>query len=65
MEKAAKPRDAGVELARILGCFIVIGCHSYLPFSPDGSDGLGRLFIGTLFADGVSVFWLILGFFLF
>lgn len=56
-----RKRDAGVELARILGCMIVLGNHVYLPINGD----TGRALVGTFYADGVAVFWLILGFFLF
>lgn len=56
-----RKRDAGVEMARILGCVIVLGCHVYLPINGD----TGRALIGMFYADGVAVFWLILGFFLF
>ena len=56
-----RKRDAGVELARILGCVIVLGCHVYLPINGD----ICRTLIGMFCADGVAVFWLILGFFLF
>lgn len=61
----ANTRDAGVELARILACLIVVGCHVYHPFAVDGVLDPGRVFIGMCCADGVTVFWLILGFFLF
>lgn len=58
-------KDVGVELARILGCLIVIGCHIYLPISKDGRMDVSRAFVAAFCADGVAVFWLILGFFLF
>lgn len=58
-------RDPVVELARILGCLIVIGVHTCLNISVNGSYDKGKLFIALLFADGVAVFWVILGFFLF
>lgn len=58
-------RDPAVELARILGCLIVIGCHCHLPYTGDGGIDLGRAYLTCLFADGVAVFWLIMGFYYF
>lgn len=58
-------RDPAIELARIIGCLVVIGCHTYLPLKVNEHFEPGRLFFGMLFADGVSVFWLIGGAFLF
>ncbi|MBQ9249500.1 MAG: acyltransferase [Oscillospiraceae bacterium] len=62
---SAKARNPGIELARIFGCLIVIGCHVYLPIVVDGSIDSSRALVGSVFADGVAIFWLILGFFLF
>lgn len=39
----ASKRDVGVELARIIACLIVIGCHTVLPFNVDGSPRFYRL----------------------
>ena len=58
-------RDPAVELARILGCLIVIGCHCHLPYAGDGGMDAGRAYLTCLFADGVAVFWLIMGFYYF
>ena len=59
-------RDPAVELARILGCLIVIGCHCHLPYAgTDGGFDFGRAYLACLFADGVAVFWLIMGFYYF
>jgi len=58
-------RDPAIELARVLACLIVIGCHTYLQSRFDGSYDSSRLFISMIFADGVSVFWIIGGAFLF
>ena len=57
-------RDPAIELARLIGCLIVIGCHTYLPLKVNNHFEPGRLFFGMLFADGVAVFWLIGGAFL-
>lgn len=58
-------RDVGIELARILGCLIVIGVHISLDDYSNGNYDLSRGFINCLLADGVAVFWLITGCFLF
>ena len=64
-----KPRTAGrdlrIEIARIIGCLIVIACHMKLSDYIGGGHDTSRLFISCLAADGVAVFWLILGCFLF
>lgn len=66
MDKYAKKRDSGVELLRIIGCLIVIAVHTkWSPvLSPTQLD-YGKAFLACLFSDGVAVFWLITGFFLF
>lgn len=58
-------RDPKVELMRIIACAIVIGTHTYLPLLVDGIPDSSHVFIACLFSDGVAVFWLINGFFLF
>ena len=58
-------RDPAVELARTLACLIVIGCHTYLKWSLNGSHDSSKLFISMIFADGVGLFWIIGGAFLF
>lgn len=58
-------RDPKVELMRIIACAVVIGTHTCLPSLVDGQADTGRVFISCLVADGVAVFWLINGFFLF
>lgn len=50
-------KNPSIELARIIACLIVIGCHVYL--SP---TGIYRVFISICFADGVTIFWMITGF---
>ena len=56
-------RNLNIEILRILGCLMVIGVHVKLPDLIDGSPVWIRLFFSCLFADGVSIFWLILGYF--
>ena len=63
--KEGKRKDTGVELGRILGCLIVIGCHTYLPIRINDNTDASRTLVAMFCADGVAVFWLILGFFLF
>lgn len=58
-------RDPKVELMRIIACAIVIGVHTCLPSIVNGVPDTSRVFISCLLADGVAIFWLINGFFLF
>lgn len=58
-------KDPAIELARILGCFLVIGVHVSLACNVDGVWDTSKTVIAMLVADGVSVFWLIGGCFLF
>lgn len=58
-------RDVSIELARILVCIFVIGVHACLPVFDDKGCDFNRVFISCLVADGVAVFWLIMGCFLF
>lgn len=60
-----KKRNASIELARLLGCLIVIGCHTYLSITVNGSLSISRTSVACLCADGVGIFWLITGFYLF
>ena len=60
-----KERDISVELLRIVGCLIVIGVHTCLSAYVNGVYDKSRLFMSCFFADGVAIFWLIMGFFLF
>ena len=58
-------RDPSVELARVFGCLIVIACHTIPTPKVNGIPVFGRVFLSCLFGDGVAVFWLLMGFFLF
>lgn len=58
-------RDVGVELARLISCLIVIGVHIKLADNLSGDYDFTRLFISCILADGVAVFWMISGCFLF
>lgn len=58
-------RNANLELARIIACLMVIGCHVLLPACNNGIYEKGRVFFQCIFADGVGIFWLLTGAFLF
>ncbi len=60
-----KKRDSGVELVRLLACMIVVGVHTCLSSLKAGAPDAGRLFMACLFADGVALFWMVSGFFMF
>lgn len=61
-----KNRDPGIELARLLGCLIIIAVHTRPGyFAADGSILFDRLFLACVLSDGVGIFWLISGCFLF
>ena len=63
--KTAIKRDPAVETARIIGCMIVIGVHTCLSAQVNGRYDISRVFISCIVGDGVTVFWLIAGFFCF
>lgn len=63
--KTARKRDCRVELARLIACFLVIGVHVLPPALIQGQYNYGRVFLSCLFADGVALFWMISGCFLF
>lgn len=58
-------RNPQVELARLIACIIVIGVHTRLNNVVNGSYDYSRILISCIFADGVAIFWMITGFFLF
>ena len=60
-----KKREYDIELARILASMIVVGVHVCLPQIVNNQPDPGRTFISCFLADGVAVFWLITGCFLF
>lgn len=65
MTKIVAAKDAGVELMRILGCMIVIACHCVVQYKFNDEYNFPNTFFACLWADGVAVFWLIAGFFVF
>lgn len=58
-------KDVGVEIARIIACLQVICVHICLPMLENSHLYWGRAVFSGLCADGVAVFWLISGFFMF
>ena len=58
-------RDPSIELVRLIGCLIVIGVHSWFGTSIDYANDFSRNFISCLLADGVAIFWVIGGCFMF
>lgn len=64
-QKIVTAKDSGVELMRIMGCLIVIACHCVVQYKFNGEYNFPNTFFACLWADGVAIFWLIAGFFLF
>lgn len=60
-----KQRDITVEILRIVGCLLVVGTHTKLDLYVNGQPDFSRVFIYAVLADGVNIFWMILGFFCF
>lgn len=58
-------RKASVELARLIACLLVIGVHVSLSTVVNDTYDASRLLSACLVADGVAIFWLISGFFMF
>ncbi|ETP71026.1 putative acyltransferase [Lachnospiraceae bacterium JC7] len=56
-----KGRDAGIDLIRVVACLLVVGTHVDVMGTEDSS----KLFIRLLFADGVTLFFILSGFFFF
>ncbi|MDD3252704.1 MAG: acyltransferase [Lachnospiraceae bacterium] len=63
--RQSSKRDVGIELARLMACLIVIGVHVCLGYQEQGYMDGSRLLIACFLADGVAVFWMITGAFLF
>ena len=59
-------RNPSIELCRLLACLIVIGVHTSLSAAVnEHSWDTFRLFLNCLLADGVAIFFMITGAFLF
>ncbi len=67
METLEKTRkmQSDVQLLRIVACLIVIICHIRVYPVNDGMIDKGNLLLFSFFNDGVSIFFCIMGFFLF
>ena len=58
--------DPSIELLRIIGCICVIATHIKLELKVKNEFiNFTRIIIGCLCADGVGIFWYIMGFFFF
>lgn len=60
-----RKKDTAIELLRIIAILMVIGTHIKLAYLVDGNPVKIKLFIACLCADGVAIFWFILGCFYF
>ena len=58
-------RNISVEIARVIACMHVICVHVCLPMVENGNFNFLRGIFSGICADGVAVFWLISGFFMF
>lgn len=58
-------RNPSVELMRIIACLIVLACHCNLLLNVSEPDAFYRNFITGILCDGVTIFWMITGFFIF
>ena len=65
MKSRSNKRDPAIELARIIGCLIVIGVHTLIGYEHEDGWDTSLLFLGMIFADGVAIFWVITGAFLY
>lgn len=60
-----KKRQADIEFARIVACFIVVCLHTITWFRTKETLIENSLFIRCFLLDGVPIFWYIMGYFLF
>ena len=58
-------KDPAVELARIFGCLLVVGVHCWINNFGVAIQSKSGTYIACIFADGVAVFWIISGFFVY
>lgn len=58
-------KDPAVELARIFGCLLVVGVHCWINNFGVAIQSKSGTYIACIFADGVAVFWIISGIFMY
>ena len=58
-------KDPAVELARIFGCLLVVGVHCWINNFGVAIQSKSGTYIACIFADGVALFWIISGFFMY
>lgn len=58
-------RDLSVELMRCIACVFVVGVHMFVSQQFAGVYVYPRVFASCTLADGVTIFWMITGFFMF
>ena len=63
--RSVRKKDTAIELLRIIAILMVIGTHIKLPFIVNDEPQKIKVFISCLTADGVAIFWFILGCFYF
>jgi len=60
-KKTIKKRDPSIDLIRVIACLLVVGTHVDLMGTGDAT----KLLIRLIFADGVTLFFILSGFFFF
>ena len=61
----AKEKQLSIEYIRLLACLIVVACHVNFFLHDDAAHRFLKTVYFCLFSDGVAVFWMITGCFLF
>lgn len=60
-EEKKKQRDPAVDFLRVIACLMVVGIHVNVM----GTGSRSKLMLGMLFSDGVTIFFILMGFFFF
>ena len=58
-------RNPSVELMRIIACLIVLACHCNFLLVSNDVNPFFHKYITAMLCDGVAIFWMITGFFIF
>lgn len=58
-------RNPSVELMRIIACLIVLACHCNFLLPSNDVNPFFHKYVSAMICDGVSIFWMITGFFIF